>query len=310
VSATAPEAGWSREPEHANAHALRLMRWIALTLGRRVARGAVHLTTLYFLVFVPGPRRHARRYLTRALGRPASWLDVYRLTFSFGATVLDRVYLLGGQMHLFDITVHQGELVESAMDQGRGAFLLGAHVGSFEALRAVGDGRIGHRVAMIMYPDNARLINEALAELAPGFEPPIIALGRPESMLAVRDWLDDGGLAGMLGDRSLPTESHRAGSLRLNFLGREAVFSDAPFRLAALLRRRVYFMAGLYLGGNRYDVRFDTIADFSTRCTDAAERERRIEDALRSYAGRLEALCREQPYNWFNFHDFWREDTA
>ena len=35
-----------------------------------------------------------------------------------------------------------------------------------------------------------------------------------------------------------------------------------------------------------------------------------IAQAVRDYAGRLEALCREQPDNWFNVHDFWHEDPA
>ena len=129
-------------------------------------------------------------------------------------------------------------------------------------------------------------------------------------MLVLRDWLDGGGLVGMLADRSLPGESQRVGNLRVPFLGRDAVFSDGPFRLAALLRRRVVFMVGFYRGGARYDVRFEPLADFSTPAVDAAERERRIGLAVRAYAARLETLCREEPYNWYNFHDFWREDTA
>jgi predicted LPLAT superfamily acyltransferase len=96
--------------------------------------------------------------------------------------------------------------------------------------------------------------------------------------------------------------------VRVPFLGHEAVFADGPFRLAALLRRQVFFMAGLYLGGARYDVRFEPLADFSER-VDGPERERRIRAAVVAYAGRLEALAREHPYNWFNFHDFWGEDT-
>ena len=105
-------------------------------------------------------------------------------------------------------------------------------------------------------------------------------------------------------------EAARAKTVTIDFLGRAAQFSDGPFRLAALLRRRVLFMAGLYLGGDRYDVRFEALADFSVREGDAAERERRIHDAVLAYARRLEALCRERPDNWFNFHDFWHEDAG
>jgi predicted LPLAT superfamily acyltransferase len=100
------------------------------------------------------------------------------------------------------------------------------------------------------------------------------------------------------------------GVQRLPFLGRDAAFDDGPLRLALLLRRPVLFMAGLYRGGKVYDVRLEPLADFSHAPTDAAAREALLHQALRDYVARLEALCREAPYNWFNFHDFWNEDAA
>jgi predicted LPLAT superfamily acyltransferase len=77
-----------------------------------------------------------------------------------------------------------------------------------------------------------------------------------------------------------------------------------------LLKRRVIFMVGLFLGGRRYDVRFETLADFRDPPNDAAARESLIQQALADYVARLEKLCREAPYNWFNFYDYWREDEA
>ncbi|MED5618431.1 LpxL/LpxP family acyltransferase [Ideonella sp. BN130291] len=312
-AAQAPAAAgansWARAPERSNAFALRVMTWIALTFGRRVARWVLHPITLYFVLFAPTARRHSRRFLGRALGRPARLVDCYRQVHAFTATILDRVYLLRGRLDQFEVTVRGGELIEQTLAEGRGAFLLGAHVGSFEVLRTAGQAHVGMRVAMVMYPDNARMINAALSAIAPDSKPDIIALGRVESMLAVRDWLDGGGLAGMLADRQLPGESERAGEVRVPFLGHDAPFSDGPFRLAALLRRRLVFMAGVYLGGNRYDVRLEPLADFSGRLS-GPEREARIREAIVAYAARLEALCREHPYNWFNFHDFWREDAS
>ena len=80
--------------------------------------------------------------------------------------------------------------------------------------------------------------------------------------------------------------------------------------MGVLLRRRVLFMAGVYLGGNRYDLRFELLADFSAVSRDPIEREHRLQIALQAYVARLEALCLEAPYNWFNFYDFWHEDQA
>jgi len=71
------------------------------------------------------------------------------------------------------------------------------------------------------------------------------------------------------------------------------------------LRRPVFFMAGLYLGGNRYQIHFEPLADFSA--TPRAERAAAIRAAQQNYADRLSHFCRIAPYNWFNFFDFWQK---
>ncbi len=73
-----------------------------------------------------------------------------------------------------------------------------------------------------------------------------------------------------------------------------------------MLRRPVFFMTGLYLGGNRYRIHFEPLADFSA--TPRADIAAAITAAQRHYAGRLAHYCRLAPYNWFNFFDFWRKE--
>jgi hypothetical protein len=85
-----------------------------------------------------------------------------------------------------------------------------------------------------------------------------------------------------------------------------APFPVGPWRMAAMLRRPVFFMAGLYLGGNRYQVHFEPLADFSA--TPRAAAAAAIDAAQRRYAARLAHYCRLAPYNWFNFFDFWRRE--
>ncbi len=307
------------------------MVWIATTLGRRAARGVLLPVTLYFLCFASAARRQSAQYLQRALGRPPTWRERFGHFHAFAAVALDRIWFARGQLQHFDLTVSGGPLVDDTLAAGRGAFFLGAHVGSFEALHAIGATRPGMRVAHVMYPDNARMIHDMLAAIAPGFRLGIIPIGHSGSTLQIRDWLDSGGLVGLMGDRWLESaavepagkpkpkaeteavatatskgvSSHRSGFVTLDFLGRPARFIDGPLRLALLLRRRVIFMVGIYRGGNRYDLRFDQLADFSNVPSEPAERERLLQAALQSYVSRLEALCAEAPLNWFNFYDYW-----
>lgn len=303
--ATAPR--WSQARERSSLPALRLMVWIATRLGRRVARLVLIPISLYFLAFAPGPRRQSAAYLSRVLGRPARWSERYHHIHAFASIVLDRVYFARGQLGDFDIRHRGTEVIEGIAADGGGAVLLGAHVGSFEALHALGADRPGLRVAMAMYPDNARMIQSVLAAIAPRASLDVIAIGRQSSTLEIRDWLDSGGLVGLLGDRFLKAD---ASLVDLPFLGRPAPFSDGPLRLAMLLRQRVVFMAAIYRGGNRYEMLFEPLADFRTPAPDAAGRAAQVRAALEAYVARLERVCHDAPYNWFNFHDFWSPDAT
>ena len=312
-------ADWARQRERSNLLALRLMRWIATTLGRRVSRLVLHPITLYFLCFGGPATQASSAYLARVLGRAPRWTERYRHVHHFAATVLDRVYLLRGQFDQFEIQATGVDHLDAVLLDGRGVLLVGAHVGSFEALRALGQARRSLRVAMVMYEDNARQINAALQAIAPDADLHVIGLGRLEAMMALSEWLDGGGVAGLLADRTLSAPpgagaAQRARTQRFDFLGQSAAFSDGPFRLAALLRRPVVFMTGLYHGGRRYELRFAPLADFTQRPPRGpgaqAALDASIHDAMSRYVRLLEDLCRETPYNWFNFFDFWAAGAA
>src|SRR2546422_7288942 len=67
-------------------------------------------------------------------------------------------------------------------------------------------------------------------------------------------------------------------------------------------------MTGLYRGGNRYHVVFRQIADFSQPAPGG--REAAVRAAVVRYVAVLEEYCRSDPYNWFNFYDFWHGADA
>ncbi len=283
---------------------LRLMTWISLRLGRAPARWVLAGISLYFLLFAPAARAASRAYLRRALDREPTFADLFRHFHSFASTIHDRLFLLNGRFDLFHVEVHGKAVIDEILAAGRGAFLMGAHMGSFEAVRAIGRRQPGLRVAMVMYEDNARKLNEALAAINPAAVQEIIPLGQIDSMLRVQSSLDDGVALGILSDRTLSGDP----TLRLPFLGADAEFPLGPMRLAAMLKRPVLFMSGLYLGGNRYAIHFERLADFST--LERAGRDAAIRTAVAAYAASLERHCRAAPYNWFNFFDFWRPKDA
>ena len=181
---------------------------------------------------------------------------------------------------------------------------MGAHMGSFEVTRALGLHQPGLNVVMAMYADNARKISTMLSALQPSVQPEIISLGHVEAMLKVRERLDEGAFVGIMGDRTLGDEPLQ----EVRFLGSAARFPVGPMRAAALMRRPMIFMLGLYRGDNRYHLVFEMIADFSL--VERAQRAYAIEEAIKRYAALVEKYCRSDPYNWFNFFDFWAADAS
>jgi predicted LPLAT superfamily acyltransferase len=298
------QAEWLAVRERGSILLLRSMVFVSLRVGRTLSRGLLYGIAVYFFLFAPSARRHSRRYLRLALGRSPSVKDRFRHILYFATCIHDRVFLLNEQYDRFQITIEGESLVRAQLDAGSGAFLLGAHLGSFELMRSVGRRQRGLHVSMAMYERNAQKMNTVFAAINPAANPDIIALGEIDAMLRIAERLDRGAFVGVLGDRTLGEEAVQA----VTVLGERAYLPVGPMRAAAVLRRPVVFMAGLYRGKNHYHVVFAQVADFSA--IPAGGRDAAVRAAIDRYAALLDRYCRTDPYNWFNFFDFWRERTA
>lgn len=294
---SAPDQGWRDRPERGSPVLMRWMAALSLRLGRPMGRLMLYPTAAYFFCFAPRAAAAMRAYLRRALGREPRARDRMRLILSFASTIHDRLWLLRERQDMFAITLEGETVVREAVSSG-GAFLMGAHMGSFEVLRLVGR-RQGFTVAISMYEAQAQRLNALLSALAPSETLEIIPVGQVDSMLRMRAALEAGHLVGVLADRLFGSEP----ALSVDFLGAKAQFPLNPMRLAAILRTRVVFMLGLYRGANRYHVVFEPLADFSH--VTPANRQAAIETAVQRFAQQLERRCVSDPYNWFNFFDFW-----
>ena len=295
-------AEWATRPERSSMAVLRFMVWLSLFLGRRLSRLVLYPIAAYFVVFAPKAKRASKAYLSRALGRTARLPDGFRHVLTFASVVHDRVYWLRGRHDLFEIEVIGESHLATLRQQGRGMVFAGGHFGSFEALRVVGE-RHGIDTRMLMFPDNARKVTAALTSINPALANSVIGLGRPDSVLRVRDHLQNGGSVGILADRMLGDDKSRD----IPFLGEPAPFPVGPWRLAAMLGAPVVFMAGCYLGGNRYQLVFEPIIDFAQ--VPAEKRASAMQEAQDRFVELLEARCRQAPWNWFNFYDFWHAQT-
>ena len=297
MNTTAAPQEWTRREERGSLVLLRAIVWLSLKLGRAPARVLLRGIAAYFFLSGGKAGRASREFLRRCLGRRPTLAEQYRHFFTFASTVHDRVFLLRDRFDLFEFEIHGADLFDE-----RGALLMGSHLGSFEALRAAARV-VNRRVAMAMFEENARKVNHVLLALAPQLREDIVPLGRLDAMLELQSRLEEGAFVGVLADRTI--EGDAQGTLACDFLGAPAGFPLGPMRMAAALRTRVFFMTALYRGGNRYEIRFEPLADFSDAGAMRGQREARVHAAVREYVARLEQHARRAPDNWFNFFPFW-----
>jgi predicted LPLAT superfamily acyltransferase len=290
---------WTELPERGTPTALRLIHWTARVFGRSVARLLLFPTTFYFLLSAHAVRRVSYEYLTRVRGHPAHWWHVFRHLYYFAATILDRVYLLTGEFHRFDIKFHQRELLHRQVEHGQGCILLGSHLGSFEVLRALGVTHAEYPLKVLMDVVHNENLTRFLDALNPEIAATVIVPDRPDTLLKVKESLDAGFLVGTLGDR--PTSDGK--TAHCQFLGAPATFPIGAIVIAAMMHCPVILFFGIYHGGNRYEIYFEKFADEIV-----LNREHRSEDIqhwTQRYVDRLEHYARLAPYNWFNFYPFW-----
>ena len=306
-TASTPEpAHWRRQREGGGRFALWLVRTLALHGGRRFGRLLLYPITLYYFLRRGAERRASRQYLARVFGRAPSRWQMLRQFHGYAATTLDRVYLLAHGERGFHIEIEGLAELERRIAEGRGVLLVGSHQGSFEMLRTLAARRPDVPLRVVLDKGRTPAMTALLEALAPAVGAAVIdaAHGGASIVLAAAEACRQGALVALLADRVGDGEAQRM----VDFLGAPAPLPVGPWLLANALQVPVLLCFGLYLGGNRYRLVFEPFAERVT--IPRPQREAMLDALLARYAARLEHYVRVAPYNWFNFHDFWRQPAA
>ena len=224
----------------------------------------------------------------------------------FRSTILDRVFLLSGELRRFSMRVIGVERLHEYLDAKRGVLLFGSHLGSFEVLRVLARERPQARLRVVLDQAHNPAMTQLLDALNPEIAGNVIDAGQdgPALMLQIHEAIAAGDMVALLVDRAQPGEP----ALQVPFFGRAAPLPLAPWQLAAVLGAPVMLAFGLYRGGNRYDLVFEPFSD--GEAVPRAARRARIATLIAGYASRLEHHARSAPYNWFNFYDYWSDNPA
>jgi predicted LPLAT superfamily acyltransferase len=277
---------------------IKFFVWMVNFFGRTAAHAFLAVVIFYYVLFHRGMRVSSQKYLAR-IGRPHSFMDAFRHSLRFGQCIVDRIFFVRGETDVFEVDRNGHEHLVRLHEEKKGAILLGAHLGSFQAMRALAE-KHKIRINVLVNNANAQMINRVLVGLNPSTQVRMLEVSDGlEFIFKVRERIEAGDLVAVMGDRVLA--DGRFAEAR--FLGSTARFPTGAYLLAASLGCPIYFTIGLFRGGNRYSLFCEPFAD-QVKLPRKSRREA-LASYVQLYADRLEHYCREAPDNWFNFYDFW-----
>ena len=218
---------------------------------------------------------------------------------------MDRALFWQNRFDRFKLDITGREHIVRLNETKTGALLVGAHMGNMDVLRALSIDR-NLNLHVIMHRGNAVKINRLMERLGQHSSVNIIEMvpGDMNTIFELKSKLEQGDMVALLGDRPAPTGKDR--TRNIPFLGHDAPIPESVWILASIFKCPVYLTVGLRTGLYRYRILAECLAERVE--LPRRDRAHHLDQYMRRYMTRLEELCQEHPFQWFNFYDYWCDD--
>ena len=300
-------AHWASLTELGVYFGIRFCLAVYRVIGRRGCLVVMAPVVAYYYLTAGDRRRASQRFLQRAFvaggvnRRPSPW-DGLRHFMQFAARALDSFIAWTGGMQPDTVESADPKALTAFTTDPRGGVVIVGHLGNTDVSRALLDPATRARLLVLTHTHHAANYNRALREIAPDAAVNVLQVTDigPDTAISLRDHVDRGCWIVIAGDRTPVRSQGRVAWVP--FLGAQAPFSQGPYVLAALMECPVWLLFCRKIGG-RYRL---VVEHFAERIV--LPRGRRIEALTQHaarYAARLQAHAVADPFQWYNFYDFW-----
>ena len=295
---------------------------LLLTLLKIQPKAVVHIlifpVAFFYFAFSKRARNECRIYQERLRefsgGKSPKKISSYRQIVSFCLCVLEKMEGWLGKYVYKELITHDDALgdLQARLEQGKGAVLLGSHLGNIELMRSLADaGENGverkFSVITLMELKSTDQFNKTLMEINPNVGFKVIDPSQigPDTIITLQEELEKGALVVIAGDRT--SARSRGRCIRKDFLGKPADFPYGVYLMAALLKFPVYHAFALRNKTATLLPVYNMYVEKSQVDFDCprSERESRISECCDEFVRKLEKYCMMYPYQWYNFYNFW-----
>lgn len=246
-------------------------------------------------------RRTAYRYFRKrhGYGRAHAAWATYVNHCKFGAAVVDKFAMFAGKK--FDIKIEGYEHFAELEKRAEGFVQLSSHIGNFEIAgftlkseqKTIHALVFGGEKESVMAQRN-RLLSQHNIVLVPTRED-------MSHIFALNNALADGHIVTMPADRIVGSTK----SVEVNILGAKAKLPVGPFLTPAMRGLDVLAVNVMKTCTKGY-----TIFISRLEYDHSAPRNEQVKQIANAYAAQLDKMLKMYPTQWYNFFDFWNDDSA
>ncbi|MBR9970181.1 glycosyltransferase family 2 protein [Magnetospirillum sulfuroxidans] len=294
---------WAALTERGAAWGLWLTAWVYGHWGRRACMALLAPVVAYFYLTGAQQRRASRQFLGRVRQRqPRGW-ECYRHLLDFAGRAVDTIAAWSGRLGQDALRVENPQALAAAAADPAGAVLVVSHHGNVELSRALMDPALRQRLTVLVHTRHAENFNAVLRRFNPEAAARMIQVTEigPETAIALKERVERGEWIAIAGDRVPVLSSGRV--VAVDFFAQPAAFSVGPWVLAAVLDCPVHLLFCRRSGPAQWTM---TLELFAARVAlPRGQRTEALRQLIQAYAARLEQHSRLDPYQWYNFFDFW-----
>ncbi len=305
---------WSNIKERGSMLGIQTLVLIYKLLGKRFFQICLCPVMIYFYITGGITRKGIVQYWQQVqisreqeqFGWFARHWHGFKSFFTFGLSIVDKFDAWLGKINLEDIEVVDQQAYQS-LTSSKGAVVFSTHLGNMEICRAIfGSGENKKKLNVITYNEHAPSFNNFLTKINPEAAINFIHINNfgPDDTIKLKQKIDDGEVIVIFADR---TSVNNPDSVHyVPFLSKPAPIAIGPFALATIMECPVYLMLCLKNSQTgRYQAHIEHFADPVK--VKRKERKAHFNAMMQKYTDRLSYYCLQEPYQWYNFYDFWRQ---
>ena len=272
-------------------------------LDIRIIYAVMAIVVPFYMIFSHSNCKAIFNFFRKRIGY-SSWkslIKTYKNHFIFGQIVLDRFAIFAGRKDFYSIELVDNDHYTKLKNGEKGFIIATAHVGNFEIVGYYLTANSKKMNTMIYAGETETVLKNRAEIMKKNNIHMIPVLNDMSHVFAGSTAIQNGEIVCMPSDRKVGS----ARSVECDFLGGKVDFPVGAYNFATNFDVEIITVFVIKKSFKNYTVYIKPLKINE----EGLNKQEKIKSLAQAFANELEAVVKEHPEQWFNYYEFWKEDT-